>query len=243
MAHVGTEALGYDDTMNGLSVTEQWHDISAKLRSLDSSSPSEKYEGELETFRRKHRNDSVHNFVYDIDKNDIDSLREMAEGWRSWLIDQAEKYNSLFGTYSKAEYEDFETLMHDPLLAHAYQYAAVALEREIEHAARNLLKSEGIPPTSTGRLHNAVGKASRSGLLEDEHAELYSDLHDLSKDMRDGQIQHVASDDMRDVEEAWEASEDASHQTPAEAYDTVDNSMELLEYIHNKQNPFKSSAD
>ena len=173
-----------------------------------------------------------------LTKRDLRQARRVAEDWRTWFLEQAEKYSDSFGVYSTDEHEELKFHMRDPIYCYDYAYVAIHLETELDHAVRNLLKSKGIAPMRFG-LGRSVRTGVREGILSEEHQEQYDDLRTLAKEVRRGRIENRASDRFDEV--MWRASEDATYKNIDDARDAVYGAMELLDHIYNLQSPFIDS--
>lgn len=96
ISEVSTAYLGLEGDIRTDSLKEQWERCRSRLQAIDDFSVPEDYSRAV---YRLHsiRNDVAHDYQKNPPQSDLEHIRDVAEDWRDWLIENSEEYDEVKG--------------------------------------------------------------------------------------------------------------------------------------------------
>lgn len=93
LAQVGQECLEFSEGATRNSPHELWGMALSKIESMEEITIPDGFDRLLHE-GKQHRNKVAHNTEHDIPNSNLETLREICEDWRAWLVEHAERYDA-----------------------------------------------------------------------------------------------------------------------------------------------------
>lgn len=94
MYKVGVENLNLNAELKSKNLSTQWGRIINRLQALDGFELPNEHDGIIQKLKL-FRNNVAHDYTYDPPEDHLCELREDAVSWRTWLIEQSERYDEI----------------------------------------------------------------------------------------------------------------------------------------------------
>lgn len=158
LSEVGQEYLQFRPSIRTWGPKKQWSRIRTRLESLDDFDVPAEFEGLVESI-----NEISNNVDHDFDVNPplerTSEIGERAEGWRDWLISQAESYREVHGeldareTIIRITRETLHSVQRSPEERH---YGTDEDQRRLNEEAQELLEKLDEMETHTEGVTNEL---------------------------------------------------------------------------------------